>query len=579
MVYRKYSEFLPAYLGGNNISRHSSVLEHTDNELYDRISLLGLWNVIRRPILIERVQEEPAIATFNVYVNMMNPIRSVQGTSTFATINEEYDEEELVTSQSFTVTDTSDTPVVNSGGTITVETYEGQVYVKGYPENDTVMNDNRDHDIFLDRIGALLGLPRRTYTEQRVGQDVTLLKQLYPPFFTKGRPLGTPYTEDDYYYYLRLTKFVEQRGTKPLPVLMAELLYEWNDVTYSNMSNRNTSITEDIEEYIGQPVLQITNNKERYLNIDYTNMQSILEQYCSITRTILLSEQKTSYADIYSTGDMYPAHTDIHVDTVYEDNEGNEGALYNAPFRLIARNLSTDMESVVGEYRTDDTGSVDVIVAGLPPTDVRITAQPIDEYEFKASTDLMSTDVSVENFQHVGLDYVTGGQYAGTSISQLQQPSIYAQDLLYVGRRYLCLIPMVDPRICDLSSYYVSVDFRYTHNYQKLGLVNVRRNADGTYAQTTAWITPYTLLGGWGNYDDVHTLEADWVDGTMYYYVDGEYTGISQNWNNRTDMIYLAGYNINENKNGNNVGLFLDNINVYDSSQYGSVPEYDGGGV
>ena len=78
---------------------------------------------------------------------------------------------------------------------------------------------------------------------------------------------------------------------------------------------------------------------------------------------------------------------------------------------------------------------------------------------------------------------------------------------------------------------------------------------------------------------DQHELKAGVIkEGDYYYYyVDGEYTGISQNWNNKTDMIYLAGYNINENKNGNNVGLFLDNINVYDSSQYDSVPEYDGG--
>ena len=265
---RKYSNLLPAYLDGTNIRKHANIIEREDEIIENRMNLLREWNNIERPIIIKREQKQTGQSSngteyttkITIYVHTANPIRQISVTSDF--IAEEgdlndvinYMEEEIQTNVTLeynlvTISEASgeyhqfdlyENQSVLPDFTVTVQTYNDLEYVKSYPENDNRADNSYDHDEFLDIIGNLLGLPRRTYKEFQAFNfgGVTLINNYgntTPHYFAKqvniseeeGTITGTalPCTEDDYYYRERLIYLIENKN-KDLCKLYLQLIYE-----------------------------------------------------------------------------------------------------------------------------------------------------------------------------------------------------------------------------------------------------------------------------------------------------------------------------------------------------------------
>ena len=550
-MYRKYSEFLPAYLGGNNISRHSSVLESTDNELYNRISLLGLWNVIRRPILIERVQEEPGTCTINIHINTESPIKSITTTGLSEDITKQYQEQDLVTEVTLTTTATDTIPAVMPQFIVTVETYDDRIYKKGYLENDTVKNDIYDHDEFLDLVGSILGIPRRIYKDDDE-YDTSMYEQMYPKYFTKqmysDRHTGH-ITEDDYYYAKRLQRFVTEYGTKPLLPLMAELLYEWDDITTSSMLDRTTSIRDDIEEYTGTPVIQLIRGNERYINLDYSNMLEIMDGYVPITRPILLSEPTLAYPRVDSTNTSYINNSYVEVSTRYAmevpGEEEDTGALLKAPVKVYYQGETG--EKLLGTYYSDDNGTVRAPINALPLQEGTIKIESVPEYEYYIKPEYTRTltvqpsgtvDMSVNAWEQIKYPNTSG------AVAPFFDNTIGA---LNVGYSDYCATPVIDLAFLNITehSYKVTIKFSYATNYPQIGLQQFHFYQDGTARSRGNWVNPYNILGG-DDTSNPHILECIIQDGVISYYLDGENTEITQQlpmqMSNST-MLYMVGRN------------------------------------
>lgn len=551
MVYRKYSEFLPAYLGGNNISRHSSVLESTDNELYNRISLLGLWNVIRRPILIERVQEEPETCTINIHVNTESPIKSITTTGLSEDITEQYLEQDLVTGVTLTTTATDTIPAVMPQFIVTVETYDDRIYKKGYLENDVVKNDVYDHDEFLDLVGSILGIPRRIYKDDDE-YDTSMYEQMYPKYFTKqmysDRHTGH-ITEDDYYYAKRLQRFVTEYGTKPLLPLIAELLYEWDDITTSSMLDRTTSIRDEIEEYVGTPVIQLIRGNERYINMDYSNMLEIVNGYAPITRPILLSEPILAYPRVDSTNTSYINNSYVEVSTWYkfEDpytEEVDEGELLNAPFNVYY--LGETGKKLLGTYYSDDNGTVRVPINALPLQEGTIKIENVPEYEYYTNEEYTRT-VIVNPAGTVDMS-INAWKSLPLLTPNVQEEAFFDNIVgaLDVGMNNICHTPVIDLALLDITEheYKLTAEFNYTM-WGTIGLLQVTYNE--TQKTVERWgnvIIPYNILGE-SDLSDTHILECKIQNGIIYYYLDGENTEITQKLPinpSKGTILYLTGY-------------------------------------
>ena len=97
---------------------------------------------------------------------------------------------------------------------IVVETYEEYSIVKGWPENNTLMGNEYDHDESLDEIGALHNIPRKEYLE--VSHEFYAATE--PPFNDR-------LSEDDYHYMQRILNYLLLYHVTPLPVLEIWKLY------------------------------------------------------------------------------------------------------------------------------------------------------------------------------------------------------------------------------------------------------------------------------------------------------------------------------------------------------------------
>lgn len=91
---------------------------------------------------------------------------------------------------------------------VIVETFNEIIIKKGFPENDTQLNNEFDHDYSLDKFGLLNNIPRKTY--------ITVESDYYP---NTEPPFNTQLTEDDYHYMNRILTYTIKLHNTPLPVL------------------------------------------------------------------------------------------------------------------------------------------------------------------------------------------------------------------------------------------------------------------------------------------------------------------------------------------------------------------------
>jgi len=117
--------------------------------------------------------------------------------------NEESEEEDIE----------EETPIIPEDKfSIYIETYDEYIIEKGFPENDTIMNDIFDHDISLDRFGSINNIPRKKY----------IPTEDYPH---TEPPYNNCLTEDDYHYLNRIIEYNLRLHDTPLPVLEIWKLY------------------------------------------------------------------------------------------------------------------------------------------------------------------------------------------------------------------------------------------------------------------------------------------------------------------------------------------------------------------
>lgn len=97
---------------------------------------------------------------------------------------------------------------------IIVETWDEYSLVKGFPENDTILGDEFDHDISLDRIGEFNNIPRKEY----ISVEPNLYSATEPPYNDR-------LTEDDYHYMKRILEYNLRLHDTPAPILEIWKLY------------------------------------------------------------------------------------------------------------------------------------------------------------------------------------------------------------------------------------------------------------------------------------------------------------------------------------------------------------------
>lgn len=112
----------------------------------------------------------------------------------------------------YSYNDSSETIIPETEYHIEVTTFDEYTTSKGFPENDTPLNNIFDHDISLDEIGALNNIPRKKYVPT---QNYSKTEPAY----------NNRASEDDYHYMQRILKYLLLIHSEPLAVAEIFKLY------------------------------------------------------------------------------------------------------------------------------------------------------------------------------------------------------------------------------------------------------------------------------------------------------------------------------------------------------------------
>lgn len=223
----------------SNIHKHITVLAKQDTKLKEALFLIKLSTQINRPVSIQKIQQQFYTEDLIFRVTLQNIKTVLIENKTENTIIHEHTFEEPGNNYfEYTTKITDSNPVPLTKILLTVETFEGYIIQKGYPENDVMTGDNYDHDYNLDKMGALYNIPRYSHKPITLNQYDKAL----PPYHNKS-------TEDDYYYMNRILTYIKEYNNVPLPLLE---LWKYYGVT-SRLVNRKIMIHEQNVHDMQQP--------------------------------------------------------------------------------------------------------------------------------------------------------------------------------------------------------------------------------------------------------------------------------------------------------------------------------------
>lgn len=210
---KKFPVFLNKEIG-SNFYKDKKVFNEEMKEIYQSLFIVYLSENLERPLNIwkEQVVENKYIIHFEVKLANLKSVKIHKNDEVI------YSKEFLLDNKKdyfkYSYTGNSLNKIPRDIFLLEVTTHDEYSFTKGFPENDTKLNNNFDHDESLDNIGKLLNVPRRQYIQV----DDSLLFKTEPPYNNR-------LSEDDYHYSERLKYFTIHLHDTPLPLLELWKIY------------------------------------------------------------------------------------------------------------------------------------------------------------------------------------------------------------------------------------------------------------------------------------------------------------------------------------------------------------------
>lgn len=580
---RFYSDLLPSYLDGENIRKHSGVIERSDKYIDGLVELFGLWDKLERPILIKR--EQILLNGWNkvtIYINTPTPITE---------IIIEGDIEETITPEDTLTTSYTNTWTIYNPSidiipfplqynwhikmpliTVTVRT-ETHNYTKAYPENDTIENNSADHDIFLDIVGGLLGIPRRKYAETDTFTDAAYTDALTPPFMAKEAQIRQnnhviilPCMEDDYYYKERLDYFINTTDNLRLFRTIYDkdvtILKKEDNIIPAEFVGTETTV---LFTHIQKGAIRTRNN----LNIDTTNIQQIAEQSLPITRPVQIYPYATLKKYDSTTQEEYVNRYKLHLTLGLDAKTIDQPTpTADTPIANLPVNITYEDGTELGTFITDETGTAHISIDGARSGQQTLKWDVTREYPYFGVIGDGSRSIGYNaSLFKLSLDD-DAWQYKianGTGVTNFEDATILNNSNLNCGTGYMTYTPAINPALVDLSDYSLTVTFHYTNNAQRI-LLGTLEILEGDIAKITGLnIQPRTYASSNPSITDTHTLKFKFTDGVCSVYYDNVSTGVSKDFNGTEAMIYLAGYN--SRASGSTQGLHIEEIRIEEDTR------------
>lgn len=302
---------LPYFLNkeeSSNTHKHTLITNNSLINLKNNIQKLIESRLIIKPIWIYKEQTTSFNYTihFHAGIDEIKTIKIEKILNNISTIvYEQVYNDNNINEFNYSLSDTSETIIPTEKYRLTITTFNEFTYVKGFSENDSIENNEFDHDESLDKIGLFLDIPRKTY--------ITVPPEKYAqtePFYNNKT------TEDDYHYMQRLKYFLENFHKVPLPVLDIGLFFGIkNNVSFENREKKLVKMCRDRFDGVCTPEL-IQNDKCYFGELPISDSPLEWEH-----RNLMYVEKDTS---------------DIFVEIV--PNTFNPTTEQNVLFKIILRN-------------------------------------------------------------------------------------------------------------------------------------------------------------------------------------------------------------------------------------------------
>ena len=222
----------------SNFFKSQSVSANVFKDIFQSVSDIKDSLRLRKRCLIWKEQTEPYDYVINFVVNYPQ-LKSVKCYKNDTLVYmEEYLEEDNIGTFIYSyesvdnyAQDNTSPIIPEDTFHIIAESYDEIIIRKGFPENDEILGNIYDHDESLDEIGALNGIPRKTY---KVTDDYAHTE---PPYNNRS-------SEDDYHYMNRILEYNLRLHDTPLPVL--EIWKEYS--IFADMINREEYLLKMFDE-------------------------------------------------------------------------------------------------------------------------------------------------------------------------------------------------------------------------------------------------------------------------------------------------------------------------------------------
>ena len=255
---------------------------------------------------------------------------------------------------------TSENIIPNEKYSVAVTTYDEYEFNKGFPENDTPLGNEYDHDISLDEIGAENNVPRRQYTTI-IEEDFTE-NEILERYIKTDPPFNNQATEDDYHYMKRLITYLIKYHTTSLPVLEIWKLYGIDAI----LTNRDSQILRFFDEDIHPPnsegnydwIPQPWEHKDKWMI-----MPNVLGEYFFVSASTLQPVKKQNVDFTFKlVNSLYQTLDDEYYITITVNGVVMEEHYTDIPYQLNHTYLDESIENIiVFEAKRHDDSVIDTV--------------------------------------------------------------------------------------------------------------------------------------------------------------------------------------------------------------------------
>jgi hypothetical protein len=371
-----------------------------------------------------------------------------------------------------------------------------------------------------------------------------------------------PCSEDDYYYYERLNRFIQSQDDH---LRLFHTIYDKDALILRKEDNIIPSELVGTETTVLFTHINKGGSMVNYLNIDTTNIQQIAEQTLPITRPVHIYRYATLTHYFPIVQEQYVNRYKLHLTLGLNAKTIEPSTSSELPIANLPVNISYEDGTELGTFTTDETGTAHININGARSGQQTLKWNLTREYPYFSviwernrsisyNASLFKLSLSDDAWQYKIAN--------GTAVTDFEDPTILTNNHLDCGRGYMVYTPAINPSLVDLTDYNIHVVFHYTTSAQRLLLGTLTIREDDTANIIGLNITPRSYESADQPITATHTLDFKFTDGVCSVYYDGTSTGVSRNFNGTEKMLYIAGSN--RRASGSTQGVHIEEILVGD---------------